>query len=62
MLNGYDYTNQAWVVDGKYARCGHADNVACGCGFDSHSLTEDWMERWFDSRDGLRSGGARRNR
>jgi len=20
----YDYTNQAWVVDGRYVRCGHA--------------------------------------
>ena len=27
---GYDYTNQAWVVDGVYQDCGHP-NVDCGC-------------------------------
>ena len=26
---GYDYTNQAWVEDGRYCRCGH--NSPCGC-------------------------------
>lgn len=26
----YDYTNQAWVVDGKYVRCGHLP-VNCPC-------------------------------
>lgn len=26
----YDYTNQAWVVDGKYVRCGHKP-VNCPC-------------------------------
>jgi len=31
LLNGYDYTNQAWVVDGKYVRCGHPDGMNCGC-------------------------------
>lgn len=25
----YDYTNQAWVVDGHYVTCGHRD--ACRC-------------------------------
>jgi len=33
--NGYDYTNQAWVVDGKYVRCGHGTRpgfeVNCKC-------------------------------
>ena len=23
LINGYDYTNQAWVIDGKYVPCGH---------------------------------------
>ena len=27
----FDYTNQAWVVNGLYERCGHAESVACGC-------------------------------
>ena len=29
-LNGYDYTNQAWYMDGKYVTCGHpAYSFAC---------------------------------
>src|SRR6266851_8669088 len=31
MKNGYDYENQAWVVDGKYVRCGHPETMKCGC-------------------------------
>jgi len=31
LLNGYDYKNQAWVVDGKYVRCGHPNAMNCGC-------------------------------
>ena len=27
----YDYTNQAWVVDGKYQRCGHPQDMDCAC-------------------------------
>ena len=27
LLNGYDYDNQAWVVDGKYVRCGHPETM-----------------------------------
>lgn len=26
----YDYTNQAWVVNGRYIACGHA-RIDCGC-------------------------------
>ena len=25
----YDYQHQAWVVDGKYARCGHGQPCDC---------------------------------
>lgn len=25
----FDYTNQAWVEDGKYVRCGHATPCKC---------------------------------
>lgn len=31
LLNGYDYDNQAWVVDGKYEACGHPADMDCGC-------------------------------
>lgn len=29
--NGYDYANQAWVVDGKYIACGHPEFMNCDC-------------------------------
>ena len=31
LINGYDYDNQAWVKDGLYVRCGHPENMDCGC-------------------------------
>ena len=31
LINGYDYNRQAWVIDGKYQRCGHPDEMPCGC-------------------------------
>jgi len=31
LINGYDYKNQAWVVDGRYCRCGHPENMKCNC-------------------------------
>lgn len=27
----YDYNRQAWVVDGLYVRCGHPEDMDCGC-------------------------------
>ena len=27
----YDYGHQAWVEDGKYAKCGHRSNVPAPC-------------------------------
>lgn len=31
-INGYDYTNQAWVVNGRYYPCGHAGTEwPCEC-------------------------------
>ena len=27
----YDYTNQAWTVDGHYVRCGHPGTMDCKC-------------------------------
>lgn len=31
MANGYDYRNQAWVVDGKYVACAHPEWMKCNC-------------------------------
>lgn len=31
LINGYDYTNQAWVRDGKYVDCGHPKTMDCRC-------------------------------
>ena len=27
----FDYTNQAWLEDGRYVRCGHPASMACRC-------------------------------
>ena len=27
----FDYTRQAWVVDGRYMRCGHHESMNCAC-------------------------------
>ena len=29
--NGYDYENQAWILNGRYVRCGHPESMDCGC-------------------------------
>jgi len=31
LQNGFDYENQAWVLNGKYVRCGHPDSLNCDC-------------------------------
>jgi len=31
LINGYDYVNQAWVLDGKYIACGHPAEMKCNC-------------------------------
>jgi len=31
LWNGYDYHNQAWVIKGRYVRCGHPESMDCGC-------------------------------
>ena len=28
---GYDYEKQAWVLDGRYLRCGHHGLLNCNC-------------------------------
>ena len=40
LINGYDYTNQAWVLQGKYVRCGHPVSMNCGC----YGLTHEGQE------------------
>lgn len=31
LQSGYDYINQAWVMNGKYITCGHFEVMSCGC-------------------------------
>lgn len=31
LISGYDYERQAWVLNGKYQRCGHPDSMGCNC-------------------------------
>jgi hypothetical protein len=31
LWNGFDYQNQAWVVEGKYVKCGHPETMKCNC-------------------------------
>jgi len=31
LINGYDYDNQAWVIGGRYVRCGHPERMQCKC-------------------------------
>jgi hypothetical protein len=36
--NGYDYQNQAWVINGKYYPCGHVGTQhECNCYGRNHS-------------------------
>ena len=37
LYNGFDYRNQAWVVDGCYVPCGHPRSMACGCYGSAHA-------------------------
>ena len=31
LWNGFDYTRQAWAVNGVWRRCGHPENMNCRC-------------------------------
>ena len=31
LIHGYDYDNQAWVINGVYLKCGHAASRNCKC-------------------------------
>ena len=31
LINGFDYDKQAWVVNGRYIRCGHPVGLDCKC-------------------------------
>ena len=31
LFNGYDYTKQTWVKNGKYIKCGHPKEMNCNC-------------------------------
>ena len=39
----YDYENQAWVVDGRYVRCGH--QTECNCYGRKHEGETYQLER-----------------
>jgi hypothetical protein len=30
-MNQYDYTNQAWLVNGRYVACNHPEAMQCLC-------------------------------
>jgi hypothetical protein len=30
-MGNYDYEKQAWVINGKYIRCGHPESMKCTC-------------------------------
>ena len=49
LRNGYDYLNQAWVLDGKYVRCGHSKYVLCW-----------WYGRQHAGEQCTTDGGVRR--
>ena len=40
LLHGYDYENQAWVIEGKYVRCGHPKKMSCRCYGKAHKGEE----------------------
>lgn len=31
LMNGFDYTRQAWAVAGRWVRCGHPEAMGCRC-------------------------------
>ena len=31
LINGYDYVNQSWVLNGRYVDCGHPVEMKCNC-------------------------------
>lgn len=31
LVNGYDYINQAWVINGVYMACSHPADMDCNC-------------------------------
>ena len=44
LFNGYDYTNQAWVLNGVYVTCGHPPDMVCGCYGRDHAGEETPVE------------------
>ena len=45
LVNGYDYDRQVWVKDGRYLRCGHQDEMDCGCYGKEHEGEEVRQQR-----------------
>lgn len=47
----YDYENQAWIVNGRYVRCGHVS--PCGCYGKLHEGEQAMKTIWeSDGTDG----------
>jgi hypothetical protein len=44
LINGYDYKNQAWVLEGKYVKCGHPESMNCSCYGKEHAGEETSTE------------------
>ena len=44
LMNGYDYKNQAWVLNGRYVKCGHPETMNCNCYGRNHSSEETPIE------------------
>lgn len=48
LMNGFDYDKQAWVVNGRYIRCGHPIGLDCKCYGTLHT-GEETTTAEFDS-------------
>lgn len=49
LLNGFDYDNQCWVVDGLVQRCGHPESMDCRCYGKLHQGERSQVSLWDDS-------------
>jgi hypothetical protein len=53
LVDGFDYTHQAWVKDGFYVRCGHPESMNCGCHGRIHA-DEACSHRFIDDIENYR--------
>jgi len=61
LWNGFDYSNQAWVVQGRYVDCGHPEDFHCNCfgrlneGVSSQATFESDLREFADGKPGAPS-------